>query len=548
VGSSTADEASPRFTRLGLVRRAVGAALAALGVDSWAPAARAARAAHLVAGKNVVRRISVRSGGRAFLGDRETFATINPRSATGRRFAELTVDARAETPAFFEVVSRHGGGPVVNSRTPTVLRRGVTRIPWNPPPNTAPGSYILRVRSAIAGEPGPSLAQAVVRVLDVEATFDRRSAIPGETVRLSVLCDAPWLKLTLLHCGPETVPTYSNSLMNGVPVSPPQRLDLNGYRSKPGLFTVQLPATLTTGVHTARLEGPSGHLGFAPILIRPATPTQRVAVVLPTTTWQAYNFYDENGDGLGGTWYAVWAQKRVKVTRPHLRRGVPYRWRSYDLQFQQWLASRGHSVDMYADEDIERFTSSEQLRAAYDLIVFPGHTEYVTARLFDLIEGFRNLGGRLIFLSANNFFRHVVREGSKVHLITEWRKEGRNESSLLGTQYMANDRGEHQQPFTVTGADQAPWLFQNTGLGNGSTFGRYGIEIDATNAFSPPGTQVLAQIPDLFGPGRTAQMTYYETPQGARVFSAGALNFGGTIMLWTQTATLLDNLWARMTS
>jgi hypothetical protein len=57
---------------------------------------------------------------------------------------------------------------------------------------------------------------------------------------------------------------------------------------------------------------------------------------------------------------------------------------------------------------------------------------------------------------------------------------------------------------------------------------------------------VLARIPDLFGPGRTAEMTYYETPAGARVFSAGALNFGGTVMLWSNVATILDNVWARM--
>ena len=355
------------------------------------------------------------------------------------------------------------------------------------------------------------LAQAVVRVLDVEASFGRRSARPGERVSLSVLSDAPWLRLTLLRCGGESEPTNSNSIMNGVPVGTPQRLDLRGHRDKPFSFAVQLPPELTTGVHCARLDGPAGHLGFAPIVIRPATPTQRVAVVMPTTTSQAYNFYDENGDGFGGTWYALWAQKRVDVTRPHLRRGVPYRWRSYDLQFQRWLASRGHAVDTYADEDIELFRTPEQLRAAYDLIIFPGHTEYVTSRLFDLIEGFRNLGGRLIFLSANNFFREVVREDSHVRLITEWRNKGRPEASLLGAQYIANDRGARQKPFTVTGADVAPWAFANTGLSNGSNFGLYGIEIDATNPASPPGTQVLARIPDLFGPGRSAEMTYYET-------------------------------------
>jgi hypothetical protein len=59
---------------------------------------------------------------------------------------------------------------------------------------------------------------------------------------------------------------------------------------------------------------------------------------------------------------------------------------------------------------------------------------------------------------------------------------------------------------------------------------------------------VLARIPDLFGPGRSAEMTYYETPAGARVFSAGVLNFGGTVMLWSNVAAILDNVWAHMLS
>ena len=310
---------------------------------------------------SAIRQIAVRSGGRPFLSDRPHFATINPRSDTGQRFAELIVDSSAETDAYFEVVSRHSAGLTVNSRAPAHLRRGVSRIPWKPPPSTPPGSYILRLRSDVGDAPGPVLAQAVVRVLDVEASFGRRSARPGDHVSLSVLSDAPWLRMTLLRCGGESEPTNSNSIMNGVPVGTPQRLDLRGHRDKPFSFPVQLPPDLTTGVHCARLDGPAGHLGFAPIVIRPTTPTQRVAVVMPTTTSQAYNFYDENGDGFGGTWYALWAQKRVDVTRPHLRRGVPYRWRSYDLQFQRWLASRGHAVDTYADEDIELFRTPERL-------------------------------------------------------------------------------------------------------------------------------------------------------------------------------------------
>ena len=62
------------------------------------------------------------------------------------------------------------------------------------------------------------LGSAVVRVIDVEATFRQRSALPGETVNLSVQTDAPWLRLTLLRCGPEEGPTNSNYEMRGVPV------------------------------------------------------------------------------------------------------------------------------------------------------------------------------------------------------------------------------------------------------------------------------------------------------------------------------------------
>jgi hypothetical protein len=539
-----------RLTRNDLLRRAVGVVLFGLGASGGArPGLARAGLRRAGGGKSSLplRRVAVRNGGRAFGGDRERFATISPRSGGGRNLASLSVSCERDLDVVFEVTSRHVAGQTVHSRTPLRLPRGTSEIPWVPAPSTQPGSYCLRIRAA-GDPPGPLLGQAVVRVLDVEATFRRRSALPGERIALTVQSDAPWLRLTLLRCGPESEPTYSNSLMRGVQVGTPQRINLRGSRDRSLKVPVDLPADLASGLYCARLEGPSGHLGFAPLVIRPPAPTRRAAVVLPTTTWQTYNFYDENGDGFGGTWYALWSQRRVDLTRPHLRRGVPYRFRSYELGFQHWLASRGHTVDTYADEDIELFRSSEELRAAYDLLVFPGHTEYVTRRLYDLVQGYRDLGGRLMFLSANNFFRHVEREGDRVRLVGEWRKEGRPEGALLGAQYIANDRGGRQKPYVIAGADVAPWAFAGTGLGNGSSFGLYGVEIDAVTPSSPPGTQVLARIPDLFGPGRSAEMTYYETEQGARVFSAGALNFGGTIMLWPEVGKLLDNVWARLTA
>jgi hypothetical protein len=154
-----------------------------------------------------------------------------------------------------------------------------------------------------------------------------------------------------------------------------------------------------------------------------------------------------------------------------------------------------------------------------------------------------------MFLSANNFFWKVTEQGKVLRKVGKWRDAGRPEARLIGVQYRANDNGERQGLFTVQNATATPWLWDGTGLTDGSAFGQfvggYGIEIDSTTPDSPPGTVVVAQIPDLLGPGITAQMSYYETTAGAKVFAAGALDFGGSSTFWP-VKRMLDNLWARL--
>jgi len=74
-----------------------------------------------------------------------------------------------------------------------------------------------------------------------------------------------------------------------------------------------------------------------------------------------------------------------------------------------------------------------------------------------------------------------------------------------------------------------------------------GIEIDRKTNDSPRSIRVLADVRDLFGPGFTAQMTYYETPRGARVFAAGAFTLAGSAQK-PRISKLLENLWARLAS
>ena len=95
----------------------------------------------------------------------------------------------------------------------------------------------------------------------------------------------------------------------------------------------------------------------------------------------------------------------------------------YDLPPLHWLYQTGkqEQVDFLTDDDLESFRSSKELAHLYDLIVFPSYDEYATTHAYDLITGYRNLGGNLMFLSATNFLWRVNRHGNRITRIEEWR-------------------------------------------------------------------------------------------------------------------------------
>jgi hypothetical protein len=269
-------------------------------------------------------------------------------------------------------------------------------------------------------------------------------------------------------------------------------------------------------------------------------------VVEPTLTWQAYNLRDDDGDGKGDSWYARWTVHTVRLDRPFLDRGVPYHFRNYDLPFLHWLSWGGREADYLSDADLDAVADPRALAAAYDLIIFPGHHEYVTTHEYGIVKSFRDLGGNLAYLSANNFFWQIVRHGRTIERTSQWRDLDVPEAALIGAQYRGNDRGEHRGAWIVRDLAAAPWLFAGTHLKDGSSFGNGGIEIDKTASASPNNVHVIAEIPDLFGPGFTAQMTYYETAAGAKVFAAGAFTLAGSVLGDPTVGQLLTNLWDKL--
>jgi N,N-dimethylformamidase len=283
-----------------------------------------------------------------------------------------------------------------------------------------------------------------------------------------------------------------------------------------------------------------GGTGSAQFIVRPRHAGENsVAVVLPTNTWAAYNFRDDDGNGYGNTWYADPRVHTVVLSRPFLNDGIP----KHLGGFTGWLVDRGLSADFYSDEDLNAVASGGRLASLYTLIVFAGHEEYVTQHVFSIVKRYRDLGGNLAFLSANNFFARVRIARGRMTCLGHFRDFGKPEAQLVGVQYVDWYRRRYRnRPYIVRAISPAPWLFEGTGLGPGDTFGfSYGVEIDAIAPSSPPGTRVIAEIPAIFGPGKTAQMTYYRTQAGAKVFAAGAMNFDTPQSRVTDQ--MLRNLW-----
>ena len=531
-------------TRTGLV-----VVLAVSLSSAAAPAVRVAPAPKLLD-------LRVSNGSTPYAGDRPLLTTVSPNGDGFRDRAivgfRLTKNATVELDVLQTVNVKRGKNTVQTiSSVRDAFSAGRHRLVWTPARSLPSGTYVLeltvtdtqgrrRIYNDLPLAGRVRIRAPVVRIQRIGVSVGARY-MPGQTAVASVATDARQLEVDVLSFrnGRGAVDPRTGAS----PIAPPVALAWRGHRKAPGRVRIHI-GDWPSGLYFVRITSKDRRVGYAPFVVRPQVlGTSRIAVVLPTNTWQAYNFADADGDGWGDSWYVNGAFRRVDIGRPYSDSGIPLRFRDFDSAIIAWLSARGN-VDFLTDLDLEHVASGDLLAHVYDLIVFPGHEEYTTAHEYNVVRRFRNLGGNLMFLSANNFFWKVVFQGQVMRRVGEWRNLGRPEASVVGVQYVANNYGIHQGAYIANTAS-APWVFAGTGLANGQSFGRYGYEIDIRSPATPPGTILLASIPDLMGPGRTAEMTYYETSAGAKVFAAGALNFGASVGD-PVVARILDNLWARL--
>ena len=405
----------------------------------------------------------------------------------------------------------------------------------------AAASYAAGRATASTNDSGPTLAG-----------FEARSYAPGQVAVLNIgggQTSSATLQIFQAGAsgapGPAAAPGWDKRTF-GKPVTTPQ-LVRRPAGAQHWLVHIRLGSSWASGDYVARLTWP-GHTDYAPFVLRPPRlGTSPILVVEPTNTWHAYDAV------AGDSWYLDPSVHSIDLTHPFadsrvnggaVPAGLPEQFQRFDLGLLRWYWRSGYRADFVSDDDLERVSSASQL-SRYRLIVFAGHEEYVTSHVFDLVTAYRNDGGNLAFLSANNFFYRVSVSGNTMLGRTRWRDLGRPEAALLGAQYAGWDEGHYpNRPYRITDTAAAPWLFEGTGLHDGSVVGNYGIEVDEPNSTSPPHTHVLAVIPNELGPGRPAEMTIY-TRGRSTVFDAGAINFEASAH-WPALSRFFSNLWSHL--
>jgi hypothetical protein len=191
---------------------------------------------------------------------------------------------------------------------------------WTPAHRTAEQPRVVAADAAVDDDDGRAPRPKWENAPAVAATFLKDSYRPGSVATLVLWHTESRVTMRIYRSGPERVVTRGNITMRGLPVT---RLVGLGRRAAHAPIRVSV-GDWPSGLYFAKLSTTDGRVGFAPFVVRPRRLGEhRVLVVLPTYTWQAYNFRDDDGDGKGDIWYANWNRHTASLARPFLARGVP---------------------------------------------------------------------------------------------------------------------------------------------------------------------------------------------------------------------------------
>ncbi|MCB0109427.1 MAG: hypothetical protein KDE53_26075, partial [Caldilineaceae bacterium] len=367
-----------------------------------------------------------------------------------------------------------------------------------------------------------------------------------------------------------------------------------------------LTAPERSGLYYLHAKTPSGAFFACPWIVAPVQPTAKIAVLASNITWNAYNnfggrsnyispvrlppvptvnarmdlkrYTDPNHLNYDADHYDPLSFDRpepintvpeaTQLTDPITGRApnhiAPAEWR-----FLGWLEREGFAYDFYGET---QFHNGDVPLDAYDVLVISTHPEYWSRKMYFTLKAWvHERGGKLLYLGGNGINAEVEFPDEYTMIVQNanervWMQDptiesrfharvGESEANLLGIVY--DPRGiMTAAPYRVVDADH--WVFANTGLQNGDTFGKVslhervpggasGHETDKISASSPSNVHLLAEglNPEEGGGG---QMVVYETASGGAVFSVGSITWVSSILVDEAVSRITANVLTRFLS
>jgi hypothetical protein len=350
-------------------------------------------------------------------------------------------------------------------------------------------------------------------------------------------------------------------------------------------YILATDSSWVSGVYLAKLtESQNNRQSYIIFVVRNDEASSHFVLQLPFDTYQAYNFWGGKSlyDCCSGSqlpWGSSRGPEAVKVSfnRPYaastnsaaafgtgagdflanvhpVAQGFPISSAGWDYNLVRWLEKEGYDLSYITNIDLH--TGSPALSRSRTFIS-SGHDEYWSWEMRDHLTTFRDAGGNLIFFGANPIYWQVRFESSQVTgksnrvmvgwkwrfsedpfytdgiasndqlVTTKWRDApvSRPEDALVGVGYLTDPVSGD-----IVISKASHWVFQNTGLVNGSKLiGLLGFEVDGVLGHQPATTEILSAsvATNLLNPSEivTSNMAMYTWASGAQVFATGTMQW-----------------------
>ncbi|MBE3557566.1 MAG: hypothetical protein IMW91_11015 [Firmicutes bacterium] len=310
-------------------------------------------------------------------------------------------------------------------------------------------------------------------------------------------------------------------------------------------FAYTIPRNWPTGFYLAKITDLRQQSGYVPFVVRQANPSATFAVLIATSTYQAYN----NWGGKSLYSYNSTAHQQaytVSFNRPFSEEYGAGQFFMYEYNLVRWLEKNRYSLTYLTDTDIDRGALS---KAHVRALLIAGHDEYwsmnernamesATARQMNLGDFGSDTGDWQVRYASDAqgnvdrlmiCYRSATKDPlSKTHpsfTTVKWSRPpvNRPQEQVLGSQYTGVIAS--QQDILL---DHPPaWMLRGTGLQPGDHLKKavWG-EADAYRG-KLPGVTLVAHTPVLLGhlPNDTykgySDVVWYQKPTGGKVFATG---------------------------